>query len=64
MTYKYVWSWCNSSRLPVNSSHNQLVTRSCRHFVNSSQVNSSVTFSLQSQLVTMPLYTTVNVTRF
>jgi len=28
-------------RLPVNSSHGQLVTRSTRHTVNSSQVNSS-----------------------
>jgi len=42
----------------------QLVTRSARHTVNSSQVNSSVMFSSHSQLVTMPLYTTVNVTRF
>jgi len=32
--------------------------------VNSSQVKSSVTFSSQSQLATMPLYMTVNVTRF
>ena len=28
-------------RLPVNLSHGHLVTRSCRHSVNSSQVNSS-----------------------
>jgi len=30
-------------RLPVNSSHGRLVTRSCRHAVNSSPVNSSHT---------------------
>jgi len=57
-------TWFNvpSVWLPVNSSHGQLVTRSCRHLVNSSQVKLSVMFSLQSQLITMPLYTTVNVT--
>ena len=37
-----------AQRLPVNSSHGQLVTRSCHHFVNSSQVKSSVTFSSES----------------
>jgi len=35
------FSWLNW--LPVNSSHNYLVTRSCRHTVNSSPVNSSHT---------------------
>jgi len=38
-----VWRYTSAQGLPVNSSHGHLVTRSCRHTVNSSAVNSSHT---------------------
>jgi len=46
--YSKVLLYLDSIRLPVNSSHGQLVTRSTRHMVNSSQRGGQLVTSKQT----------------